>query len=319
VAALQGCERGLLAPSTLHLFWDLFGALAGSGMAIYADVGIYPVVRWGVERAAARGVPAHGFAHHDPESLRRRLKLDARRGWRPLVVTDGLCPGCGGPAPVVEYLECARDYGGILILDDTQALGILGHSPDADGPYGKGGGGVLRWSNVAGPDVLVGSSLAKGFGAPVAALTGSEKMISFFQSKSETRAHTSPPSSAVINAARRALELNDWEGDDLRMRLAGLVSRFRRQIRKAGFVTTGGLFPFQTLGRTKGLDATTLYKRLLGDGVKTILHQARNGDDARISFIITARHTPGDISRAVEALARVARNARTRSIKPRGG
>jgi 8-amino-7-oxononanoate synthase len=31
VAALQGCERGLLAPSALHLFWDLFGALAGNG------------------------------------------------------------------------------------------------------------------------------------------------------------------------------------------------------------------------------------------------------------------------------------------------
>lgn len=119
VAVLQGCERGLLAPSTLHLFWDLFGALAGSGVAIYADVGIYPIVRWGVERAAARGVPVRGFAHHEPESLRRRLRLDARRGWRPLIVTDGFCPGCGGPAPVVEYLECARDHGGALILDDT--------------------------------------------------------------------------------------------------------------------------------------------------------------------------------------------------------
>jgi 8-amino-7-oxononanoate synthase len=305
LAALQGCESGLLAPSTLHLFWDLFGALAGSGAAIYADVGIYPVVRWGVERAAARGVPVRGFAHHDPESLRRRLKLDARRGWRPLIVTDGFYPGCGGVAPVVEYLECARDYGGILILDDTQALGILGRSPDAGAPYGKGGGGVLCWSNVAGPDLLVGSSLAKGFGVPVAALTGSEKVISFFQSKSETRVHTSPPSIAVINAARRALELNDWGGDDLRMRLAGLVSRFRHLIRKAGLVTTGGLFPVQTLARTKGLDATTLHERLLSDGVKTVLHQARNGGAARISFIITASHTPGDISRAVEALARV--------------
>src|SRR5215471_10144570 len=70
LAALQGSERGLLVPSTLHLFWDLFGALAGDEVAIYTDVGVYPVVRWGVERAAARGVPVRGFAHHDPESLR---------------------------------------------------------------------------------------------------------------------------------------------------------------------------------------------------------------------------------------------------------
>ena len=28
LAALTGCERAVLAPSTLHLFWDLFGILA---------------------------------------------------------------------------------------------------------------------------------------------------------------------------------------------------------------------------------------------------------------------------------------------------
>ncbi|HEY6400162.1 MAG TPA: aminotransferase class I/II-fold pyridoxal phosphate-dependent enzyme, partial [Blastocatellia bacterium] len=181
VAALMGLERGLLAPSTLHLFWDLFSALAGPGVSIYADVGVYPIVRWGVERAAARGVPARGFAHHDPDALKRRLKLDSRRGWRPVIATDGFCPSCGGPAPVVEYLKLARDYGGILVIDDTQALGILGHSPDALAPYGKGGGGVLRWSDIAGPDLLVGSSLAKGFGAPVAALCGGRALIDHFK------------------------------------------------------------------------------------------------------------------------------------------
>ena len=29
LAELQGCETALMAPSTLHLFWDLFGHLRG--------------------------------------------------------------------------------------------------------------------------------------------------------------------------------------------------------------------------------------------------------------------------------------------------
>jgi 8-amino-7-oxononanoate synthase len=37
VAALQGCERGAVAASTLHLAWDLMGMLAGEGTWIYLD------------------------------------------------------------------------------------------------------------------------------------------------------------------------------------------------------------------------------------------------------------------------------------------
>jgi 8-amino-7-oxononanoate synthase len=45
-----------------------------------------------------------------------------------------------------------------------------------------------------------------------------------------------------------------------------------------------------------------LHRRLLRRGVRPVLHHARNGSGARLSFIITARHTPGDIARAARAL-----------------
>lgn len=302
----------MLAPSTLHLFWDLFGVLSGGRVAIYLDAGVYPIARWGAERAAARGVPVREFPHHNAQALLKQLERDAASGRKPLVVADGFCPGCGKSFPVAEYLECARAFGGFLILDDTQSLGILGHSPGRDTPYGRGGGGIRPWSNLSGSDMVLISSMAKGFGVPAAALSGSERMIRYFESKSETRVHTSPPSVAAINAARHALDLNDNQGDDLRKRLASLVSHFRRQLRREGFNATGGLFPVQTLAGVNGLDLATLHERLLRDGVRTVLHHARNSDGARISFVITARHTPADILHAVEALALVARGGRVR-------
>ncbi len=61
-----------------------------------------------------------------------------------------------------------RRFGGLLVIDDTQALGILGRNPGQDAPYGRGGGGSLRRANIQGPDILVGASLAKGFGVPIA-------------------------------------------------------------------------------------------------------------------------------------------------------
>lgn len=299
---LVGCESGTLVPSTLHLFWDLFDVLASDRIAIYMDTGTYAIAKWGVERAAARGVPVRGFPHHDPHALSDQLQQDARGKRRPVVVADGLCPACGGPAPVAAYLQIARRFGGYLVLDDTQALGILGHAPGPSKPYGQGGGGSLRWHNLDGPDVLLGSSLAKGFGVPVAVLTGSKQMVQRFEDNSATRVHCSPPSAAVIHAAKHALLVNQKHGDVLRLRLARIVRYFRQCLMKDGFDVHGGLFPVQTLESSQGLDTIKLHAHLLQAGVRTVLHRARHGYETSVSFLLTALHTIADIDRAVRAL-----------------
>lgn len=306
LAELQGCERGLLGTSTLHLFWDLFGMLARRRVAIYVDAGVYPIARWGVERAAGRGVIVRDFDHHDAEALRWRLGQDARRQLQPLVLADGFCPGCARSAPLARYVDCIRVYGGRLILDDTQALGIFGRSPGPQAPYGTGGGGMLPCSNIVGPDVVVVSSLAKAFGVPVAVLAGSHSAVEDFESRSETRMHCSPPSFAVIRAAEQALAVNRSSGDVLRLRLARLVTRFRQRMAQHGIRFRGGLFPWQTLAPTApAVDVAALHQRLLQSGIRTVLHRARNGHSARISFLLTARLVPEEVDRAAKLVAEV--------------
>jgi 8-amino-7-oxononanoate synthase len=303
LAQLQGCEHGVLGTSTFHLFWDLFGILAQHPVAICVDAGLYPIARWGVERAAGRGVPVYEFAHHDPEALHRRLIQNRQGSLQPLVVTDGFCPGCGRPAPLSAYLESVRASGGRLIVDDTQALGIFGHSHASDAPYGREGGGMLKRMQIGGPDVVAISSLAKAFGAPVAVLSGSGEAVAEFETKSETRMHCSPPSLAVIRAAEHALCANHQHGDRLRLRLARLVMCFRQSTARAGFRFTGGLFPVQTLASASQRDTLRSHERLLQHGIRTILRRAAEGQGLRISFVITARHTPEAIDRAVTALS----------------
>ncbi|WP_243373112.1 aminotransferase class I/II-fold pyridoxal phosphate-dependent enzyme [Geotalea sp. SG265] len=303
LARLQGCEEGILGSSTLHLFWDLFGIFGGKGVMVFWDAGIYPVARWGVERAAGRGAISQMFAHYSPKALRRLLD-SCQRGTRPIILTDGFCPACGRIAPVNDYLSCARDYGGLLVIDDTQALGIFGRSPGPAAPYGRGGGGVLRWSGVNGPDVVVVASLAKGFGAPLAVLSGSSAMIGRFEERSETRVHCSPPSVAAVHAAQRALAINRQRGDALRLRLADLVKRFRQGAARSGFNATAGLFPMQTLSGMSVAEGTILHERLTDNGVKTVLQQSRNGPGAALTFILTALHQPLMVDQALAALRR---------------
>ena len=171
LAALTGCESAVLAPSTLHLFWDL-PSLVGPRAALLVESGTYEIGRWGVERCASHGMPVQTFAHHDPEALRRAL-MRCPTGRRPVAIVDGLSPAEDDSTPLEAYGAHVARYGGRLLIDDTQALGILGARPDAQMPYGYGGGGSLRFYGLNGPHVLVIASLAKGLGVPLALLAGS--------------------------------------------------------------------------------------------------------------------------------------------------
>jgi len=318
LAALVGCERASLGPSTLHLFWDLFASPEMSPGAIFVDAATYPIARWGTERAALRGIPVRTFPHHDVGGLIRRLRRSGPALRRPIVVADGLCPGCGGAAPVRELLGVVRRFGGTLVLDDTQALGIAGQHASAEMPYGVGGGGSLCRAGAGMPDVVLVSSLAKGFGAPLAVLAGTRRVVGGFETTSQTRVHCSPPSMASLAAAERALAINGRSGDHLRRRLLSLVLRFRHGIAQVG-AGTRDLFPVQTLDPIPGLDPFALSQELFGRGIRTVLHRPRCGSGARVSLLITALHGTSAIDAAVEAIGATITARRAAVSRPLGG
>ena len=304
LAAIQGCDQATLGPSTLHLFWDLFGVLAVDRPTIFLDVGTYPVARWGVERAVARGAQLVKFRHHAADALRAAFKAQGAVRLRPLVVTDGFCPGCGRPAPLSEYLEIAREGNGLLIIDDTQALGIFGESPSPQAPFGRGGGGMLRYKQINDPHILLACSLAKAFGVPLAALAGHKRLVQRFEERSESRTHSSPPSIATLHAAERALQRNGKEGDAVRLRLAQRIQHFRRRTMEIGLALAPSPFPVQTLAPAPQLDPVGLYSSLQRDGIRAVLHRAHLDGTPRLSFLITAKHTIDQLDRAARALFR---------------
>lgn len=301
LARLHGCERSLLGPSTLHLFWDLFGLLGDDGVAIYVDSAAYPIARWATARAVARGASVRVFPHRDARAL--RTLVEQARDRRPVVVADGMCDRCGAVVPLADYLDCIRPHGGVLVLDDTQSLGIAGVAPSPAIPYGSGGGGSLRQSGVGGSDVVLVESLAKAFGVPVAALSGSQELVARFEAASQTRVHCSPPSAAEIHAAENALALNEQVGDALRERLARRVQLFRDRLGASGLASEGGLFPVQRLPELPVDAARALYARLRGFGVRPLLLAGRSAGTGQVAFAITARHRIEAIERGTAALA----------------
>ena len=292
LAGLQGCEQAVLGVSTLHLLWDWFGVVARTPSEVFVDAGAYPVARWGAERALSLGAPVHEFRHQDPSRLRWMLSRIGR-GRKPIVLTDGMCPACGTPAPLEEYWQSVRNYDGLLVIDDTQALGI----------WGKRGGGSLHEAQLGRKeDVVVISSLAKAFGAPIAALSGSAHVVREFVARSETRVHTSPPSLAHVAAAARALSWNQLYGDRTRSRLDRLTRLFQRRIfEELGTLPIGGNFPVQSLC---SLDGEAVHQGLREQGIEALLlRERRTHPGIRVSFLLRADHSTHDIEAVAGAIA----------------
>ena len=309
LARLQGTAAATLLPSTLHLFWDLLRQLAErSRSALLIDAGAYPILHWAAEGAAAAGARVWRFAHHDAAALAALAREAVRRGLRPVVVCDGFCPGCNRAAPLRAYARIAAEHDGLLVFDDTQALGVLGRTPDDACPYGHGGGGSLRWHGLGGAHIAVGASLAKGFGAPLAVLAGGDELIVRFVHNSAVRLHCSPPAVASVQAACVALERNAAEGDHWRACLLRLVQRLRATLVRAGLDAVGTLrFPVQSfIARQPPGTATLvrLMRRLADGGVQALLTRGCQGLAPRLSFLVTARHRAADVDHIAALLAR---------------
>ncbi len=313
LAGLVGAEAGLLFRSTLHAFLDLFSTYPDD--AVLVDAASYPVARWPLAGRRCAGVPVRTFRHRDPAGLGRHLRSLGGRGRRPLVVADGYCTGCGRTAPVAGYLEALRPYGGVLVLDDTQALGILGRDPGPGAPYGHGGGGTVRWAGAAGPVVQV-DSLAKGFGAPLAVLAGPAGLVERIRTRGPTRLHSSAPSSADLRAADRALTVNARFGDRLRARLLWLVRRFRRRLADRGVRMATGEFPVQRLEPSDRRRATAMHAWLCSAGLRSVVTAPPCRPGATVTVVLTAALSTAQVDRAADLLAEAVHRTGWTEVEP---
>jgi 8-amino-7-oxononanoate synthase len=290
LARLQGAEASVLLPSTLHLFWDLFGMLAKDALVILVDAGAYPISRWGADRARCLGMPLVTFPCGSDSKAADLADKWIRAGRRPVILTDGFSPGAGGSPPLASYARIVQKHDGLLVVDDTQSLGIVG----ADG------GGSAAAHDVRSNRLVIGASLAKGFGAPIAALSASQAMVDRFVASSQTRVHTSPPSAAAIQAASCALDLNRRYGSERRKNLWQRIKQFQTGIAKLRLVTSGGDFPVQILHLNRLIDGRALYESLKRRGVLAILQSAHT--HTAIAFLLRADHSSQDIEFALCAL-----------------
>jgi 8-amino-7-oxononanoate synthase len=297
LATLVGAERATLARSTLHALGDCLEVLARRDAGLVVDSGVYPVGRWAVQRAVGLGVPLRVVPHHGTGATVAAVRGLDRRGLRAVVVADGLCTGCGRPYPLTPVAAAVRRYGGTVLLDDTQAVGLLGADPGAGAPYGRGGGGSVRHAGSGPGSVVTVASLAKAFGAPVACVAGPAGLITELRTTGSA-VHSSPPSAVDVAAAAAALARNAVVGDELRARLVARVRALRSRTAEHGLVLVGGLFPVQSTTPVPADVGRRLLSRLAAGGVHAVLRRTCDAAGTAVTLVISTAHRRSEVERA---------------------
>lgn len=293
VALLQGMEHGILAPSTLHLWLDFFQAI-DRNTVLLIDEQAYPLMDWISRLANGRGIKVLNFPTQQIAKLRLLLQMHVQPGQIPFILCDGWNPISGKASPLRQYLELLRPFRGYLVIDDTQALGILGENANPGCPLGYGGRGTLAWQGIFSPYIVSICSLAKGFGVPLAVMSGASAFILPFEHKSLSRIHCSQVSAPLAAAALNALQHNCREGDRKRAYLCRLIDQFKQAVQPVGIELRGGIFPVQTLKLPTTKLALDLFGLLQKNGFSALLLRGEGVDQTPlISFCITVEQNPG--------------------------
>ena len=287
-AQLVGLPAADLATSSLHGLIDVVLSQSTKGSSVFFDAALYPIATLAI---AASGLPRQRYRHFATASLREAMRRNPHG--RPIVVTDGFCPGCGRVAPLADLVALVVPRNGVVIVDDTASFGLLG--PE--------GGGLVRDLPAIDPSrVVVVASAAKAFGAPIAIVTGSDENVRRQRERGILQSHGSPPGAAAVAALGLAFTLNGQFGDARRQRLLRNVAAFRHVVtEETGRSPDGGDGPLQAVPT----DAPTAVVEALRRRKFAVVATARRClSGSAVTAVLRADHRRSEVEALAWALTR---------------
>ncbi|HUK89877.1 MAG TPA: aminotransferase class I/II-fold pyridoxal phosphate-dependent enzyme, partial [Blastocatellia bacterium] len=197
IASFVGCESAILHSSAFAANEAFFSSLLANDFGqtgyqdvIYSDQLNHASIIDGIRlcRAIAKQTVSRPYPHMDVTRLGEMLEEDRDKGYRiSIVATDGTFSMEGDLAPLPELARLAREYGALLLVDDSHSTGVLG----------KTGRGTHEELGLFGRiDVITGTFGKALGGASGGFVAGRTPLVEFLRQKSRpyTFSNTMPPS-----------------------------------------------------------------------------------------------------------------------------
>jgi len=268
--------------------------LVGKGDVVYLDKQDHACI---IDGARLSFGEVRKFKHNDPTDLARLMQNDVTVRGR-FIVVDGVFSMEGDIARLPEIVAAARKYEAGLMVDDAHSIGVLGRT----------GRGTAEHFGLEDEVDLVMGTFSKSMASVGGFIAGDETVIDYIKHRARTMIFSAAPPPASVAAALATVEIMERE-PERRARLWENARFFSGGLRSLGLDTAGSETPVVPIVVGEDAAALAMVQRLDEEGVfvNCVLSPATPPGRALIRTSLMATHTREQLTRALEAIERVAR------------
>ena len=293
IARFLGMEDAILYSSCFDANGGLFETLLTDADAVISDELNHASIIDGVRLCKAA---RYRYKNNDMGSLREQL--EAANGARiKLIATDGVFSMDGTIANLSAICDLAEEYGALVMVDDSHAVGFMGER----------GRGTHEYCGVMGRVDIITGTLGKALGGASGGYTAAKReIIDLLRQRSRPYLFSNTVAPSICAASIQVLDL--LEGSTaLRDRLHENTRYFREQLGKLGFDVPKSEHPIVPVMLYDAQTAQTFAKKMLEHGVYVVgfFYPVVPMGKARIRTQVSAAHTKEDLDFAVAAFAAV--------------
>lgn len=202
----------------------------------------------------------------------------------------------GDVFPLNDLVELIKSHKMVLVVDDTNGLGVLG----------RNGRGIVDHFNLYGQiDIEIGS-LSRALVSQVGYITGVKPLITYLIEHSPFFSLPIAPSPIAVASALGALDIMRADGP-LIEKLWHNAKYFRTSLKQLGFDTGAGQTPIVPIVVSEDGVASLFSNHLFEKGIfiPYLIPPCVPQNKPRLRAIVTAVHTKDDLNRALDILEAV--------------
>lgn len=285
-------EETILYSSCFDANGGVFEVLFGEDDAIISDALNHASLIDGIRLSKAA---RFRYRNADMDDLRSQLEA-AKGARRTVVVTDGVFSMDGYLAPLEQICDLAEEYGAMVLVDDSHAVGFVG----------EGGRGTPEACGVMARVDLITGTLGKALGgASGGYVSGPAEVVALLRQRSRPYLFSNAVAPVVAAGSLKAIEIARTS-DAGRAVLRRNTLMFRELMTEAGFDLLPGTHPITPVmfpGEDGARQAAQVAEAMLEHGVYVIAfsYPVVPKGHARIRVQLSAAHSEADVRTCVRA------------------
>ncbi len=295
-----GTEATILYSSCFDANGGVFEVLFGADDAIISDELNHASIIDGVRLSKATRLR---YRNADMADLRSQLE-STKGSRRTVVVTDGVFSMDGSYAPLDEICDLADEFGALVFVDDSHAVGFVG----------EGGRGTPEHFGVRDRVDIYTGTLGKALGGASGGYVSSHReIVELLRQRSRPYLFSNSVAPAVAAGSMAALDMVAGSAE-LRATLRRNTELFRELMTSAGFDLLPGTHPITPVmfpGEDGARTAAAVAEQMLSDGVYVVAfsYPVVPKGRARIRVQLSAAHSEDDVRTCVDAFVRARESA----------